>query len=50
MAATMRCTRLHEPGKPLRLDTVAIPEPRPRDVLVQVKASWSIQNDSGATE
>jgi alcohol dehydrogenase len=44
MAATMRCARLHEPGKPLRIDTVDIPEPRPRDVLVQVKACGVIPN------
>ena len=44
MTATMRCARLHEPGKPLRVDTVEIPEPRPRDVLVQVKACGVIPN------
>ena len=38
MAASMRSARLHEPGQPLRIDTVEIPEPRPRDVLVRVKA------------
>ena len=35
MAASMRAARLHEPGQPLRIDTVDIPEPRPRDVLVR---------------
>ena len=44
MAASMRAARLHEPGQPLRIDTVEIPEPRSRDVLVQVKASGVIPN------
>ena len=44
MAACMRSARLHEPGQPLRIDTVEIPEPRPRDVLVQVKACGIIPN------
>src|SRR5262249_62340185 len=44
MAASMRSARLHEPGQPLRIDTVEIPEPRPRDVLVHVKACGIIPN------
>jgi len=40
----MRTARLHEPGQPLRIDTVDTPEPRPRDVLVQVKACGVIPN------
>src|SRR5215510_9447494 len=44
MAASMRSARLHEPGQPLRVDTVEMPEPRPRDVLVQVKACGIIPN------
>src|SRR6266571_2123470 len=44
MAASMRSARLHEPGRPLRIDMVEIPEPRPRDVLVQVKACGVIPN------
>src|SRR5262245_7426783 len=44
MAASMRSARLHEPGQPLRIDTVEIPEPRPRDVLVRVKACGIIPN------
>jgi alcohol dehydrogenase len=40
----MRSARLHEPGQPLRIDTVEIPEPRPRDVLVRVKACGIIPN------
>ncbi len=44
MAATMRAARLHQPGQPLRIDTVDVPEPRPRDVLVQVKACGVIPN------
>jgi alcohol dehydrogenase len=44
MAASMRAARLHEAGQPLRIDMVEIPEPRLRDVLVQVKASGVIPN------
>src|SRR5262245_4161559 len=44
MAASMRSARLHEAGQPLRIDTVEMPEPRPRDVLVQVKACGIIPN------
>jgi D-arabinose 1-dehydrogenase-like Zn-dependent alcohol dehydrogenase len=44
MAASMRAARLHEPGRPLRVDTLEIPEPRPRDVLVEVKACGVIPN------
>jgi len=44
MAASMRTARLHEPGQPLQIDTVETPEPRPRDVLVRVKACGIIPN------
>jgi alcohol dehydrogenase len=44
MPATMRAARLHQPGQPLKVDTVDIPEPRPRDVLVAVKACGIIPN------
>ena len=46
MAASMRAARLHEPGQPLRIDTVDVPEARPRDVLVEVKACGVIPNMS----
>ena len=35
---TMLAARLHEIGGPLLLEQIPIPEPRPTDVLVQVKA------------
>jgi len=44
MAASMRSARLHEAGQPLRIDTVETPVPRPRDVLVRVKACGIIPN------
>ena len=44
MAATMRSARLHEPGKPMRVDVVDRPRLRPSDVLVQVKACGVIPN------
>jgi alcohol dehydrogenase len=44
MAATMRAARLHEPGKPLRVDVIDRPALRPSDVLVQVKACGVIPN------
>jgi hypothetical protein len=44
MTAQMRAARLHEPGKPLFVDRVAVPEPGPRDVPVAVKACGVIPN------
>src|SRR5262245_1396202 len=44
MAAQMRAARLHEPGRPMRVDQVERPRPRPTDVLVQVKACGVIPN------
>ena len=44
MPEEMRAARLHEPGKPFRIDRIARPEPRPEDVLVQVKACGIIPN------
>jgi len=44
MAATMRSARLHAGGEPLRIDTVEKPQPRPRDVLIAVKACGIIPN------
>jgi len=42
--AKMRAARLHEPGKPFRIDTIDVPEPRPGDVLVKVAACGIIPN------
>jgi alcohol dehydrogenase len=44
MTAQMRAARLHKPGEPLRIDRVAVPEPGPHDVLVEVKACGVIPN------
>ena len=44
MPSDMRAARLHKPGEPLRIDRVAIPEPGPHDVLVEVKACGVIPN------
>jgi alcohol dehydrogenase len=44
MATEMRAARLHKPGEPLRIDRIAVPEPGPRDVLVEVKACGVIPN------
>lgn len=44
MTAEMRAARLHKPGEPLRIDRIAVPEPGPRDVLVEVKACGVIPN------
>ncbi|MFC9557352.1 alcohol dehydrogenase catalytic domain-containing protein [Rhodococcus sp. NPDC056960] len=40
----MHAARLHEVGEPFRIERVAIPEPGPRDVLVEVKACNVIPN------
>jgi alcohol dehydrogenase len=44
MRAQMRAARLHEPGKPMRIDRIDRPQPRPSDVVVQVKACGVIPN------
>jgi alcohol dehydrogenase len=40
----MRAARLHEPGQPFRVDRIDQPQPRPQDVLIQVKACGIIPN------
>lgn len=44
MGAQMRAARLHQPGQPMRVDRVDRPQPRPSDVVVQVKACGVIPN------
>ena len=47
---TMIAARLHEYGKPMTLDHIPVPEPRPTDVLVEVKACGIVPNMTrGAT-
>jgi threonine dehydrogenase-like Zn-dependent dehydrogenase len=41
---TMRAARLHEPGKPMRIDAVPVPRIRPHEVLVRVEAAGVISN------
>ena len=41
---TMIAARLHTYGEPMQLDRIAIPEPRPTDVLVEVKACGIVPN------
>ena len=41
---TMIAARLHEYGEPMRLDRIPMPEPRPTDVLVEVKACGIVPN------
>ncbi len=42
--ATMRVARMHKVGEPLSIDRVPRPEPRPTDILVQVKACGIVPN------
>jgi D-arabinose 1-dehydrogenase-like Zn-dependent alcohol dehydrogenase len=42
--ATMIAARLHTYGKPMTLDRIEVPEPRPTDVLVKVKACGVVPN------
>jgi len=42
--AMMRAARLHEVGGPLLIEQIPRPEPRPTDVLVQVKACGVVPN------
>jgi alcohol dehydrogenase len=41
---TMIAARLHQYGAPMTLDRIPIPEPRPTDVLVEVKACGIVPN------
>lgn len=41
---TMVAARLHKYGEPMKLDRIPIPEPRPTDVLVEVKACGIVPN------
>ena len=41
---TMIAARLHAYGSPMTLDRIAVPEPRPHDVLVEVKACGVVPN------
>jgi alcohol dehydrogenase len=40
----MRAARLHAPGTPFRLDEIPVPEPRPDDVVVAVRACGLVPN------
>ena len=42
--ATMIAARLHAYGSPMTLDRIEVPEPRPTDVLVEVKACGVVPN------
>jgi D-arabinose 1-dehydrogenase-like Zn-dependent alcohol dehydrogenase len=41
---TMVAARLHKYGEPMRLDRIPIPEPRPTDVLVEVRLCGIVPN------
>ncbi|RYF73252.1 MAG: alcohol dehydrogenase [Comamonadaceae bacterium] len=41
---TMRAARMHSVGEPLRIDQVPVPQVRPTDVLVEVKACGIVPN------
>jgi D-arabinose 1-dehydrogenase-like Zn-dependent alcohol dehydrogenase len=42
--ATMIAARLHAYGSPMSLDRIEVPEPRPTDVLIEVKACGVVPN------
>ena len=44
MAKMMRAARLHKTGEPFQIDTIPVPEVRPTDVLVEVKAAGVVPN------
>lgn len=44
MTRTMRAARLHEVGKPMVMEQIPVPEVRPTDVLVAVKACGIVPN------
>lgn len=41
---TMRAARLHKVGEQFKVDEISVPEPRPTDVLVRVKACGVVPN------
>lgn len=44
MSKMMRAARLHAIGEPFQVDTIPVPEVRPTDVLVEVKAAGVVPN------
>ncbi|WP_309625852.1 alcohol dehydrogenase catalytic domain-containing protein [Methylibium sp.] len=44
MTKMMRAARLHKIGDPFQVDTIPVPEVRPTDVLVEVKAAGVVPN------
>ena len=44
MTKSMRAARLHVEGQPFQVDSVPVPEVRPTDVLVEVKAAGVVPN------
>jgi Zn-dependent alcohol dehydrogenase len=42
--ATMIAARPHAYGQPMTLDRIGVPEPRPTDVLIEVKACGTVPN------
>lgn len=44
MSKMMRAARLHTEGKPFQVDSVPVPDVRPTDVLVEVKAAGVVPN------
>jgi alcohol dehydrogenase len=44
MTKTMRAARMHEVGGPLTIDEVPIPDLRPKDVLIEVRACGIVPN------
>jgi alcohol dehydrogenase len=42
--ATMKAARLHQVGTKFSIDEIAVPKPRPNDVLIKVKACGIIPN------
>ncbi|SEA86868.1 alcohol dehydrogenase catalytic domain-containing protein [Variovorax sp. YR216] len=44
MGKMMRAARLHKIGEPFQVDTIPVPEVRPTDVLVEVKAAGVVPN------
>jgi hypothetical protein len=44
MNKMMRAARMHEVGKPMEIELIPVPEVRPTDVLVNVKACGIVPN------
>lgn len=49
MSKMMRAARLHSIGEPFQVDTISVPDVRPTDVLIEVKAAGASRGGADTT-